>query len=755
MRLSNRRVIFGIFATLAMCLSLTVGARAEGPWSGHWATAWRDGGARLLLDQQGDRVTGAYPLYGGRVEATARGTRLEGQWFEGGRTGRFIFVMDREGQSFSGRYDDGEWWTGARAGPDDEAIRFALGSPREAFRRFLANANLARSGRPDAWGRALLAVDLDGSAPGLARAEQLQRVQDLFSAIDLTTFRASDLPAEPEGREVQLRLRQFGSEATLMLTMVRDEAGSWRIRMPSLEELAAYRRSLLIARGGFATADAFRQLRNPRDAMRSFLEGMADWDGAGRELALSTLDLSAIPEVLRDGQGLLLAHYLRRVLDRVGLIGLQAIPDTGADRTPYLHFSHAAGQIVIAPTGPDAAAPWKFTRQTLADISRIFRATEGLPSPVSAPEGTIPPASFFTLRAAIGAHAPFLLDPLGPFELWQLIAPIPLMLAAFLLGWCGAWLIRRAIAALAGREALPPAAFTWALVIVIGLLFANRFPAAIGTPEEIRRFIYPILGIILTLAASIVLWHLFGIVGAVTQRLADRSATATDDILVTLLLAAARLGVIVVTFLGIAHFLSLPTSGVVAGLGLGGLAFAFAARETLSNVFGAGILVADRPFRRGDWIKSGEIEGAVEEVGIRSTRVRTAQDSLMVVPNGKLSDSTINNLGTRRHRLVKAELLVTAGGEPERIDAFAAAVRARIDEDAAFVPSRTDIGITAVTGEGIQVELTAYLDVATTSAERAARHALLLDVIRLAGEHGLTLGAGMRSSDTAEVDRAP
>ena len=225
-------------------------------------------------------------------------------------------------------------------------------------------------------------------------------------------------------------------------------------------------------------------------------------------------------------------------------------------------------------------------------------------------------------------------------------------------------LIRLGIDRLAGKDVGKSRLLTWALAVTVMLLVIARFPADLGAPEEMRRYTYPVMGTVLTVAGCVAIWHLLGVAGVALQRLSDRTAIATDDILFTLLLAGARLGVIVAAFLGIAYFLSIPTSGILAGLGIGGLAFAFASRETLSNVFGAGILVADRPFKRGDWISSGDIDGSVEHVGIRSTRVRTAQDSVMVVPNGKLANSTINNLGTRRHRLLKTQFIVTAGGTP-------------------------------------------------------------------------------------------
>ena len=741
----------GILAMLALFLVAGGAARADGPWAGTWAMAWRDGDATLSLEQQGDRVTGTYPLYGGRVEAIAKERRLDGKWFEGDRSGTLVLIMGRDGNSFSGRIDTGEWWTGARSTVRTGTAGFDLSNPREALLRFIVNGNLARAGRPDAWGLAMLAVDFGEAGSAMHSAERLQQVKALFGLIDLTTFRAWAVPAEASGGTVPVELDQSGSDASLALTMVRDDKGSWRIRMPDEDQLAAARRALLAARGGQPpAADAFKRLQNPRDTMRSFLEGMADWDGGGRALALSTLDLSAVPEVLRDEQGALIAQYLRRVLDKIGLVGLQAIPDDGANRTPYLHFSHPAGRVIIAPSGPDANAPWKFTTETVADADNLYRAIDGLPPPLAAPPGLIPDAPFFTLRDMVRAHAPGLL---GHFsrngEYWQFIAVVMVIVGATLTGILGAWLMRRGTAWVAGRRLRRSRLFSWAIGIAIGLVVASRFQTIIGSPVEVRRYMFPIFGAVLALAGSVVLWHLLEVAAIVLQRIAARTATATDDILFTLLLAAARLGVIAIALLGIAHFLSIPTSGILAGFGIGGLAFAFASRETLSNVFGAGILVSDRPFRRGDWITSGDIDGSVEHVGIRSTRVRTAHDSIMVVPNGKLADSVINNLGTRRHRLLTTQLLVTSGATPEKLDAFTHAVRQRVTSDKAFVASRTEVGISGITVSGIQVELTTYLDVPTTSAERAAKHALFLDVVQLAEECGVTLGPGMLTVEQA------
>jgi small-conductance mechanosensitive channel len=208
---------------------------------------------------------------------------------------------------------------------------------------------------------------------------------------------------------------------------------------------------------------------------------------------------------------------------------------------------------------------------------------------------------------------------------------------------------------------------------------------------------------------------------------------------VSLAVGGLRIAVVVGAFAYIADALGVPYSGIIAGLGISGLAVAFASKETLSNVFGAGILMIDRPFRHGDSIVAGDTRGTVEHVGIRSTRIRTAEDSVIVMPNGKLSDATINNLGTRRHRLVKMTLIVPYSVGADQIDGFKTALEALLGGHAAVVAHRVQVGAKTLVVEGVELEATFYLDVATTAAESEARHALVLEILRLADRLGVAL----------------
>ncbi len=161
---------------------------------------------------------------------------------------------------------------------------------------------------------------------------------------------------------------------------------------------------------------------------------------------------------------------------------------------------------------------------------------------------------------------------------------------------------------------------------------------------------------------------------------------------------------------------------------------------TMPNAFSARILVADRPFRRGDWIEAGEAKGTVEHVGIRSTRIRTGADSLMFIPNGKLADATVNNLGTRRHRVAAAKLLVAHGTGPDQLAAFMAGIGALLADIPHVQPSSVQVGVASINPEGIQVEVSCCLDVRSLADELADKTALMLGVLRLANRMRISLG---------------
>jgi MscS family membrane protein len=182
----------------------------------------------------------------------------------------------------------------------------------------------------------------------------------------------------------------------------------------------------------------------------------------------------------------------------------------------------------------------------------------------------------------------------------------------------------------------------------------------------------------------------------------------------------------------VADNLNVNISSLLAGLGLGGLAFALAAQDTVKNFFGSVTVLVDKPFAVGDFVRIGDIEGTVEEVGFRSTRMRTAYDSLITVPNANLISTNVDNMGARSWRRWRFNLQLDYDTPPEKIEALCEGIgelvrlhpSTRKDEVAA---SANDFSPTSIV-----VAVNVFFRAERLAEELRERHDLLLDILRLA-----------------------
>jgi len=185
---------------IAVCLTLLAALpawAAEPSWNGQWDTRWRDGGARMELQQRDNQVTGSYPAYGGQIGGTVQGRELRGQWTEGPRSGQITFVLAPDGQSFMGRFETGEWWTGARVQAAVGGIALDQEGARQALRTFVMAGNAARSGNPNEWAKAAAVVDFGEPGQSMAPGQKLAAARALFELVPLHSGFDRLRPGEP------------------------------------------------------------------------------------------------------------------------------------------------------------------------------------------------------------------------------------------------------------------------------------------------------------------------------------------------------------------------------------------------------------------------------------------------------------------------------------------------------------------------------------------------------------------------------
>lgn len=208
-------------------------------------------------------------------------------------------------------------------------------------------------------------------------------------------------------------------------------------------------------------------------------------------------------------------------------------------------------------------------------------------------------------------------------------------------------------------------------------------------PEKIGLFdITSILHAIYNLAISfIILYFIFKIIDIIAYFLhneAKKTNSNIDDQLVPLLIKSLRILVVTLGILFILQNFGYNTTSLLAGLGIGGLAFALAAQNTLSNLFGSITIFSDKPFQLGDWISVGDIEGIVEDVGFRTTRVRRFDDALVTVPNSQFISTGIINYSSMKKRRINFNLGIKYGTSTRQIKEVVAGIKKIIADDEKF-----------------------------------------------------------------------
>ena len=269
------------------------------------------------------------------------------------------------------------------------------------------------------------------------------------------------------------------------------------------------------------------------------------------------------------------------------------------------------------------------------------------------------------------------------------------------------------------------------LLVTAGITLLVGFPMLDFDPE-IENVVNQIASLVAAVGVLQVAYRAIDIFMDVLARRATQTESKLDDSLVPLLRTAVRLFVTFVGLLFVLQNLDINVSSLIAGLGLGGLAIALAAQDTVRNLLGGVTIFADKPFEVGDWVVVDGVEGTVEAVGFRSTRVRTFYNSLISVPNGNLMDSGIDNMGQRRWRRYKTTLGVAYHTKPDQLQAFVEGIRAIIQANPGM---RQDYYIVEFHGFGatsLDILLYCFIDAEDWNEELRTRHVLNLDIMRLA-----------------------
>ena len=184
----------------------------------------------------------------------------------------------------------------------------------------------------------------------------------------------------------------------------------------------------------------------------------------------------------------------------------------------------------------------------------------------------------------------------------------------------------------------------------------------------VQTIVFSALEVLLTISVALFAYYLVEVPSAWLHSKTKETESKFDDMLVPIVRKSLRVTVFLFAFVSIAQSLSdKPVSTLLAGLGLGGLAFALAAQDTIKNLFGSLVIFTDKPFGLGDRINYDGHDGVIEEVGLRSTRLRRLDGHQVTIPNGELANKSIHNIAKRPFIRRIFTLGVTYDTTPEKV----------------------------------------------------------------------------------------
>lgn len=258
-------------------------------------------------------------------------------------------------------------------------------------------------------------------------------------------------------------------------------------------------------------------------------------------------------------------------------------------------------------------------------------------------------------------------------SLWRVLLLFAIILAALLIGRFAKYFLSRMAKDFKARNRLVTGTTLEALGRSAIFLFASIGIAlgltVLDLQSKVAHVSYVASSILLTIAIGYFLYWLAEIPSVWFASLASKSESKLDDMMAPIIRKSLRVTIVILALVQIAQILSdKPITSIIAGLGIGGLAVALAAQDSLKNFFGSVVLFIDKPFEIGDRVVIDGHDGSIETVGLRSTRVRTLEGHLVTVPNGELANKTIQNIGKRPSIRRVANITITYDTPPDKLE---------------------------------------------------------------------------------------
>jgi MscS family membrane protein len=468
----------------------------------------------------------------------------------------------------------------------------------------------------------------------------------------------------------------------------------------------------------------FLSLKTPRHTVNSHLYFLQP-DTYDIEKAAKTF----APAGKNEAELELVARQLKQIYDGEGFyVDVESI----SNNPDFVDSASGEHRYKVYPRYPDIylekrGADWVYSTHSVDQIPRIHKKV-------------YPFGSDLLVRLfPKSGHKSFL-----GLKVWQYTGILLLLLLGFLayklLDVLFEFFFRRLVPRISKRQSIdfgitkklahPLSLLVVAWIILMGIPIL-QLPINLGKFVSLFfRILIPVFGIVTAL-------RLVDFFSAISEKFADKTETNMDDQLVPVLRRLAKFVVVAIGIVMILQNLDVNVTAILAGLSIGGLALALAAQDTVKNFFGSVTIFLDKPFLVGDWVDIGSYSGSVEEVGVRSTRVRTVDGGLVTVPNGILANQAIFNGGTARiYRRYNTAVSVTYDTPPDLLEKFVEEIK-KIVNGHSLTKGDNHVYFSTMAASSLDIYLGIYFDTQAFQSEMVSRQEIFLSIMRKAEEMGV------------------
>jgi MscS family membrane protein len=439
------------------------------------------------------------------------------------------------------------------------------------------------------------------------------------------------------------------------------------------------------------------------------------------------------------------AIKMKQILDGKGLfVDMNLIPATNtyldslSKKNIYYLFPKELPQVFLEKKGNQ----WFYSDETIKNINTLHKKT-------------FPFGTDYLLKITPSGKTQKLLG----LNTWQYLGILILLLAGFLFFFLFKLLFKPILRKMSqmsfhidldDQKLLNKTSRVLSLLVVFVLV--NFFIPALQLPVKWTLVAKRGVEILITVFVALLLLRVLEYLLNYFKSISNKTESKMDDQLMPIVHQLFKMIVIIGAIIQILNLMNVNVTALIAGISIGGLALALAAKDTVSNLIGSLMVFLDKPFQIGDFIEVGSYGGTVIEVGFRSTRIQTKDTSIISIPNGNIANTALVNKGIRVYRLFETNLGVTYDTPPELIEVFVTGLTKMVIQHLKVTNEDYYINLNGLGASSIDIIFRVYLNTTSYGEELRIKQDLILTILKLADTIGIRFAF---PSSTLYVEELP